>query len=214
MLALAAGLLLATCAVAGCEWFRPDDPETSDGDVIVPNYAQPDSVLETMAQAIANKGATNGQSAYIGAFADSSVDARGFHAFFDPQTINRLEQSGTVIPDDWGYGDESNFYLRLIRVPEVPPNSDYIMQWLPDPTQGLDEIDAERAILYRQYRLFAVPKEGELQGEFLPVARGLVTLEMVALSTTRWGIVRWQDREWPGADRENGEISMGERRLE
>jgi hypothetical protein len=211
---LSAAGVVAALLLGGCEWFRPDDPEAPQGGgaAIVPNYAEPDSVLETMARAIENKGRSNGQAAYIGAFADTTADVtRGFHAFFDPQTVNRMEQRGIVIPDDWDHDDEEAFYSRLVTLPSVPANSAFVLQWSEDVSQGEDEIAAETARLYRKYTITAITAEG---ADLITVALGLATLDLVKLSTTRWAIVTWQDREWPGANLENGEISFGQRRLE
>lgn len=209
---VAACVAVAALALGGCEWFRPADPEPPRGSSIVPNYSEPDSVLETMARAVGNKGRTNGQAAYLGAFADTTVDqTRGFHAFFDPQTVNRMAQRGIVIPDDWDHDDEESFYSRLVTLPSVPANSEFVLQWTEDVSQGEDEVTPETARLYRKYTITAITQES---ADLISVALGLVTLDLVKLSGTRWAIVTWQDREWPGANLENGEISLGQRRLE
>jgi hypothetical protein len=198
--------------LGGCEWFRPADPEPpAPGDSIVPDYSDPNSVLETIALAVANKGRANGQAAYAGAFADTAVDARGFHAFFDPQTVNRMEQRGVVVPADWDHDDEESFYSRLVTLPAVPANSTYLMKWEEDVSQDEDDIQPETARLYRRYTIEAISDEG---AEVLTVSLGLVTLDLVKLSSTRWAIVSWRDREAHGANLEAGEVSMGQRRLE
>src|SRR5439155_3165329 len=111
-LVVAAGL---AAGAAGCDYFRPGKPELSKvGSAIVPNYRQEDSTLAYLARGIEDKGRTNGLSVYIGGFADTTNDGREFHAFFDAQTVNRMQQRG-VTNLDWDRGrDEQDFYPKLV----------------------------------------------------------------------------------------------------
>jgi hypothetical protein len=67
-------------------------------------------------RAIEDKGRSNGLSAYTSAFADTSTELRGFHAFFDPATINRMQGLGVSIPADWELTREAQFYSKLVTV--------------------------------------------------------------------------------------------------
>jgi hypothetical protein len=199
----------ALTALSGCGYFRPADPEPPSGTIVLANYQEPDSVLATIVRAIADKGRSNGQAAYINGFADTTADPRGYHAFFDPATVQRMEQQGVVVPPDWDRIQEDLFYSRFVRLPSVPANAEFIFRWLPDPTQGEDEFGTETATLHREYQGFAITGSDQQT-----IAEGFVTLDFVKFSTTRWGIVRWQDREAVGANISAGEVSMGQRRLE
>jgi hypothetical protein len=205
----AIGLMSALAVLSGCGYFRPADPEPPSGTTVLANYQEPDSVLATIVRAIADKGRSNGQAAYISGFADTTADPRGYHAFFDPATVQRMEQQGVVVPPDWDHIQEDLFYSRFVRLPSVPANAEFIFRWLPDPTQGEDELGTETATLHREYQGFAITGSDQQT-----IAEGFVTLNFVKFSTTRWAIVRWQDREAVGADISAGEVSMGQRRLE
>ena len=93
-LVLLAALWLSSTAVR-CNLFQPARPEPPTGSAITPDYTDPYNVLNTMTQAIEDKARRNGQTAYIRAFADSGLDGRAFHAFFDPASVAR---SGRPVP--------------------------------------------------------------------------------------------------------------------
>jgi hypothetical protein len=201
-------LILSTCAAAGCGYFKPTQPEApKPGSAIIPNYRQPDSTLETIARAIAAK--ASGQSAYGGAFADSALDGREFHAFFDLQTLNRLAQSGITPPEDWTHSDELSFFARFVTLSSVPEGSDYLFVWAKDPIPGGDDYQSETATLYREYHAYAILQDNET----LTFARGFAALYFVR-ANSKWVIVRWQDREANDANLAAGEECMGQRRLE
>ena len=86
--------------------------------VIIPNYSQPENTLETMAKGIQDKGRTNGLSAYSGGLAEN------FQATFDAQTVNRMEQRGVVVPDEWNLAREEAFYSKFVTLSLVPLNSE------------------------------------------------------------------------------------------
>jgi len=200
----ALALALALVAGAGCDYFKPANPEApSLTSVIIPNYSQPENTLETLAKGIEDKGRTNGLSAYSGGLAER------FQAGFDAQTVNRMEQQGVVVPEDWNLGREESFYSKFVTLSTVPLNSEYNFQWVDDQTQGEDVHEAELAILQKEYRAFAILQGGESRY----IARGFATLHFIKVSA-RWVITRWEDREKNDAQIEQGEVSMGQRRLE
>ena len=200
---LALAITMAMCA--GCDYFKPADPEApSASAVIIPNYSVPEKTLETLARGIQDKGRTNGLAAYTGGLAD------GFEAVFDPQTINRMEQSGVMVPEDWNLSREESFYSKFVTLSTVPLNSEYSFRWVRDQTQGEDVNEAELAILHKEYQVFAIQQGGESQY----IARGFATLHFSKVSADRWAITKWDDREKNDAHPEQGEVSMGQRRLE
>lgn len=198
-------LATALAACAGCDYFKPAAPEApSASAVIIPNYSLPEKTLETLAKGIQDKGRTNGLAAYIGGFADN------FKAVFDAQTVNRMEQQGVVVPEDWNLSREESFYSKFVTLSTVPLNSEYSFRWIRDPTPGEDVNESQIAILHKEYQVFAIRQDAETQY----IARGLVTLHFSKVSADRWAITRWEDREKSEAHPEQGEVSMGQRRLE
>ena len=205
---LGLGLALVATLVGGCGYFRPADPEPPSGDILIPNYETPEDVLETLALAISYK--ATGLTAYIGGFADTLTDPRAYHAFFDPATLQKAIQNNWPIYDDWNRVREEEFYGRLVKPEGVPTNSEFYLEWSPDPTQGEDEPGTDRQVLHREYLMFATLTSGD----DVTIAQGFATLEFVRVSPSRWVIVRWQDREDPTAVVSEGEVSMGYRRLD
>jgi hypothetical protein len=198
-------LLLA----AGCEWFKPAEPERFENDrTVIPDFTTADKTLETLDLALEDKGTSNGLSVYTSSFADTTNESRGFHAFFDPATLNRMQALGVIVPADWELTHEGVFYSKLVTT-TVPLSARIDFIWRNDFTEGEDERRADYAILHREYAMYYTLAETTRA-----VARGLATLRIERLSPTRWAIVTWQDREFVGARRDLGEISMGERRLE
>jgi len=197
-------VLVITLAGTGCDYFKPADPEPpSQTAVIIPNYRTPGTLLETMAKGIQDKGRTNGLAAYSGGLAET------FQATFDAQTISRMEQQTVEIPEEWDLTREEAFYSKFVTL-SIALSSEYSFRWLVDQTQGEDVIEAESAILHKEYQAFAIAQSGESQY----IARGFVTLHFIRISADRWAITRWEDRELNGANIEQGEVSMGQRRLE
>ncbi len=198
-------LAILLTAVAGCDYFKPADPEApSPASVIIPNYNEPEKTLETLAKGIQDKGRTNGLSAYTGGLAET------FTAEFDAQTVNRMEQRGVVVPEEWNLGREESFYSKFVTLSTVALNSEYSFRWIRDQTQGEDVNEAELAILHKEYQVFAIRQDGE--SEY--IARGYATLHFSKVSANRWAITQWEDRELNGAKIDQGEVSMGQRRLE
>lgn len=198
---IALGLAVAMFAT-GCNYFRPTRPETPLSDVIVPRYTQPDTTLYTLLLALQDKSATNGQSAYIGGFADPENDGAAFVAEFDPLTVARFPGQ----PTDWDIGKEEIFYGNLSR---LLPTSAFLMAWGDFRGAPSDDFQATTAILYRSYLLQATPDDG---ATYVPVARGNAEIHF-ALLRGSWKIVRWIDSEDPQADLNLGELCFGQLRL-
>lgn len=195
----AATLLIA--ALAGCDYFRPARPEIPVGGGVVGRFTAPETTLVTLQLAVIDKSATNGQSVYTACFADTSVDAIAFHAFFDPVTAARFPNSDL----SWDIAREQIFYANLSR---VQAGSKFIFSWTDHPEAGNDVIEPASAILHRAYLIQATPDDIL----YVPVAKGFADIYLV-LSGGSWKIYRWQDFEDPNADFNTGEVSYGQLRL-
>jgi hypothetical protein len=182
-----AGLLLVVGALllAGCGLFRPTSPEVGDsGETLLASYADPESCLKYMAIGIGRKD-NIGQTAYIGAMADTSTDGAGFHAYFDLAVWNAY--SGFK-PDDWSLVREETFYPAFVGM----RSEKYRMEWLPDSANPIDENpDDTHRILHRQYRVWAVSTT-----DSLIIAIGFADLHFASL-TSRWVLTKWEDRVAP-----------------
>jgi hypothetical protein len=199
-------LLGSILIVPGCGLFKPASPQPPIGSAIVGRYNFPDTTLNTLALAIADKAQTNGQSVYIAGFADSAVDGVDFHAFFDPATVLRFTSGGHSPPDlNWGIRYEQNFYVKFAQ---LQPGATYQFIWQVDSTSVIDDIQPTTALLHRKYRAFAA-----LADTSVLLSRGYADLAFVKVGSD-WKIVRWQDREDPAANLDAGELSFGQRRLE
>ncbi len=199
--------LWLSCTSLRCNLFEPATPEPPSGSAITPDYTEPDNVLETIAKAVEDKAQRNGQTVYIRAFGDTTLDGRGFHAFFDPASVVR---SGRTVPDDWDTAREGNFYAKFVALPLVSTAA-YEMSWDPDPDAQNDVIDeaAGTALLHRMYQVTAL-----LETEEIVIAYGFADLYLVRVTSDRWVIVRWDDREGPDPMPNPEAITLGQRRLE
>jgi hypothetical protein len=200
-------LVLLAGLLPGCNLFKPAEPETGGGgSAIIANYSTPDSCLFYMRLGIEAKG-SNGQEAYLGALADTTQDAVGFHAFFDPAVWSAY--TGPK-PQDWDLDHERQFYGAFVQVRPDP----YVMQWLVDEYHPHDEIvDDDHHILHRQYLVHALVEE---TGESLLIAVGYADLYFTRVSASRWALTRWDDRVDPevGAQPEDPlQQTFGMRRL-
>jgi len=197
----------------GCtDLFRPAKPEapspTTGGEEITPDYSQPSSGLETIAKGIAAK--ARGQTAYIGAFADSTRDRYPFYADFDPEVVRRIESSGGTVPV-WNLAREKFFYPAFMQV----RTQNYVMRWTGNEAAGDDDFDPVTgdSTLHRRYEVFAVSDDGNTLST---IAVGLADLRFKHVSASRWAIVRWQDYVDPAIGINPGDpdqITLGERRL-
>lgn len=200
-----AALWLASTSLR-CNLFEPARPEPPSGAVIIPDYEFPENTLDTIEQAIEDKGAhANAQSVYKKSFADSMADGRAFHAFFDPASVIRAQPR--PVPDDWDDDREGDFYGKFIAV----VNAEYEMTWEADPFSPNDEIDdgGGRALLHRKYTVTAISNDEETI-----IAYGYADLYLVRITSDRWAIVRWDDREGPDPMPNPEAITLGQRRLE
>jgi len=207
------GPLVVGVLTAGCsDYFRPAVPEPPSGDPVVLDYSSPEATLVTLALGLADKATTNGEFAYLGAFADSTnAETPGFHQFFDPAVVVLWQETfGRTAPSDWGLPLERNFYAYLIGLQGDP----YGIVWevndqLPDP-----QPEANKVELNRKYRVEAISEDGNSR---TIIAVGLAHLTFRLTASGEWLIVRWDDGVDPafGLNPANpDEITLGARRLE
>lgn len=196
-----------TFALAGCDYFRPAQPEIGGDNPLPPvqvDYGDPEKTIETLQRAIQDKSATNGQAAYIGGFADPATDDQGFSATFDPFTVARFENPDT----DWNLGREQFFYSNLSR---YAPGFTYLFTWGHEFASAPEDArDATTATLYRSYRLRAQP--ADRADTLVNEAFGNAELHFVLVGN-KWKIVKWIDTENPTANLLVGEASFGYLRL-
>ncbi len=205
---------LASLTASCTNPFRPADPPPPSGNAVVENFATPAAVLETIADAIRNKG-PSGQTAYANAFAESTatrLTSRAFYAFHFPAVVaNWRTISQREPPSPWDLTLERNFYNYLVGVYET---FDYTFVWERDSGSPNDEIDdaSGTALLHRKYTLVA---SSESTLEVKVIAIGFVDLFLYK-DSGRWAIYRWQDRIDPQVGVtpvDPDELSMGARRL-
>lgn len=208
--ALAAlALALAASLAGGCvNPFRPATPEAPTGKGVVANYSTVEKLLQTMAEAIADKSAS-GRSAYNGALADSvALGTRAFYATPYP-AVRDLWTNPT---DPWDIVVEKRFYDYLIGVAQT---FTYAFYWSPDDTRPSDTIDepSGTATYHRKYVLVASSADGL---DERTIAIGYADLYLQKLNS-RWYLYRWEDRIDPGAGvvpADASSWSMGWRRLD
>ena len=200
-------VLVATFGLSGCDYFRPAQPEIGPGGSVPPvtiNYSSPEKTLETIQFAIQDKSATNGQSAYIGGFANPATDGEGFTTTFDPFTLARFQ---TPPNTDWNVDREQNFYSNLSQ---VLAGFSFTFDWGHDYPRAPEDVPgATTWTLYRSYRLFAKPADRDT---FVNEAYGNAELHFV-LVDNKWKIVKWIDVEDSRADFNAGQQSFGFLRL-
>jgi hypothetical protein len=211
-------LTLAACALvglaAGCtNPFEPATPEAPVGNAVLEDFTKPDRLLQTMANAIENKG-PSGRNAYYDAIADSvGPSTPAFYAVHDPLVVDAWRLTAQRDPPDpWDFRLEKLFYDYLIA---VLPQFTYTFQWAPDNSRVLDQIDdgAGTALLHRYYVLQATSKDGKIEKI---IAIGYADLYLRKVSS-RWVLVRWEDRYDPtvGVNPADPDArSMGWRRLD
>jgi hypothetical protein len=198
---LRAAFLLALSSIApGCGLFKPTEPETPTGAALVADYSDIDKTLDTIARAVEDKGATGGQSAYLGAFATVADDGVDYVMIPLPAVVQRLQQQQVPIPNPWGPEEEQRFYPRLI----VRNTASYSMRWLEDEEwSGTDgPITGDGGVKSEIYEIVA---GGTL------VARGRVRLTFKN-SSGRWVITEWLERELAAG--EDDRLTFSNLRLE
>lgn len=202
--------LVSALAMAGCDYFRPADPEApSDQTAFLPNYSDPDSTLQTIALAIGDKGVTIGGVAYATAFAESvsASSTIAYHHFFWPEDVAVWQSiTGRPPPGDWGFALEQTFYTRFVR---LRPD-EYRMTWVPDPPNP-DDRGANEATLHRRYLVTTHAINGN---QTSVQAVGFADLRLERFPDGNWRITRWNDRRDPDADPNDPEqVTLGRRRL-
>jgi len=209
ILALAASLVL----VAGCDYFKPADPQIPSGPTLVGDYSDPELTLQSIVQAVQAKGQSGAASVYSTAFADSTLhrDIPNFHQYFWSQDIARWVASGRPVPSDWNFRSESQFYDKgTFSLIQLKPGS-YQLTWEPEPNNP-DRIGSPTTLLHRHYNLFSL---GTDQTVTDIVARGYADLTFQKASDGLWYITRWDDREDPVPYNETlTNVTWGQRRLE
>jgi hypothetical protein len=210
---LAAALAAAALAVLwGCtNPFTPAKPPTSSGISVVEDYSTTKKLLDTIAAAMAAK--SDGASAYINAFADSTSagDLYGFHAFHDQAVIDLYNQTaGHNAPADWNKTLERQFFSYFMGVEH--PTFSFVLVWDVDHSQINEVEDNSLAVLHRTYSL-----EATLNNVQETIMVGRCDLYLYK-SGPRWYIYRWQDRVdpniGPNPQVNKDELSWGQRRLE
>ena len=194
----------------GCGPGNSSNP-TAPSPQIIPAYSAPTLTLETLAKGIEDKGQSNGQSVYLGAFAESTAvnlgDGRAYHAFFDPRD---LRDHPSWDPNrDWNKDLERVMYVDLARKFVNP----YEMTWEPYEPNGNETGGPDDSLLHRKYTIVQLIQAGSTVTRS-PVAIGAVDLYFVrsAAAANKWVIALWQDiHTW---DRDSAKISLGTRRLE
>ena len=205
---LRAGLALGLLAVlvAGCDLFKPASPEVGGGgSTLLPSYATPESCLRYMQIGIERKDNV-GQSAYLGAMADTTTDGQGFHAFFDPAVWNAYDG---IRPADWDLSHEAQFLSVFIRSYGDP----YEMEWLEDEVHPHDDDLGNQMILHRRYKVRALRQS---TADTLLIAVGYADLYFTRISAARWALYRWQDRVDPAVGAQPADPdqqTFGSRRL-
>src|SRR4029078_5573359 len=113
------------------------------------DYATREGTLTTIAEAIFAKDQGNGESAYLGAFADTSFAEFCFTVVFDPDVFAERTNAGKTIPT-WTRSYESAFYRWVFQ--DAPATAEYSLTWTPEHVDDVDEA-AGIATLYRQYEM-------------------------------------------------------------
>lgn len=185
-----AALALAVLCVtgAGCDLFKPAEPEQPAGETILGNYTTIDSTLDTMALAVRAKAQLDGENAYLRGLADATLDGRVFIAEFDPATVSRYLQTGTDVPNPWRIEHEGTFYRRFAGSDGTDAHD---MEWRPgdqsDPTAAPDS-----AIVFRKY----VVTGRSSSNIAYTIAVGQAEMHFIR-NSRGWIMVRWIDREDP-----------------
>ena len=187
-------LLLLVLLVGACtNPFKPADPEAPSNDGVPEKWATPEEVLQTIELALSSR-STNGATAYIRAFAESTVAGdRAFRAFYDGG-VKAGWQAATNLtaPEPWDLQKEVGVHSALSA---IRPNSTYAFQFGDDDTGApLDDDPAlsDTVQYHRKYTLLATPESG--LGEIIAI--GYVDFG-IQKKDGRWSIYRWVDRVDP-----------------
>lgn len=180
----AASALLIAALAAGCDLFKPAEPEPPDGDVILGNYTTVDSTLDTMARAVRAKGQLDGQNAYLRGLADPALDVgRTFVAEFDAATLSGFQGS---VPNPWGRNEESSFYSNFAGDDGLLAHD---MEWGDGDRSDPVPTDSTATVI-RSYRVLRLNATNSIT----TLATGYADMDFVR-TPRGWVMVRWVDRE-------------------
>jgi len=186
-------VLLALLVGACTNPFKPADPEPPDAGGVPERWGSPEEVLETVALALASR-STNGATAYVRAFADSTVAGdKAYRSFYDGGVkANWQAATQLTAPEPWDIQQERNVHNTISG---IRPTFDYAWQWGRDDTGSpLDDDPAlsDTVVYHRKYTLLAIPKAGSSE----IIAIGYVDMAFQK-KDGRWSIYRWVDRVDP-----------------
>jgi hypothetical protein len=203
---VAFALLIGACTNP----FKPAEPELGGGgDPVAEDWSSPEALLATLAAAIQNR-SQNGSSAYLHAFAESTVAGdRAFRAFYDPGVkLSWQASTAQTAPEPWDIVLERKLHSELSG---IRPTYAYQWDWLDDDISPNDEEGADTVLYHRKYQLRAAPENGSTE----IICIGYADLSMQR-KEGRWSIFRWNDRVDPtvGVNPSNEQRTMSFRRLE
>lgn len=201
-------VVVGLVAAAGCDYFRPVDPEIPTRPPLHRNLSHPDSSLETMNTGLGDK-SSEGSDTYMSAFAEStSISTPGYHQLFWPEDI--VNWSG-VVPTDWNWSMELRLYSSLIR---VRPTDTYRLYWTDgETTDDIDFVDGV-AQIQRRYKVVTYVNIAVPGGDSTIIAIGYTDLTFYRDPQGNWLVTRWADRSDPTADPgDQQQITLGKRRL-
>ena len=186
-------VLLALLLGACTNPFKPADPEPPDSNQVPEKWGSPEEVLETVARALASR-STNGATAYLHAFSDSTVPGdKAYRSFYDGGVKTGWEHTTQqTAPEPWDIQQELNVHNTISGIRST---FDYFWQWGFDDTGSpLDDDPAlsDTVVFHRKYTLLAVPKAGTPE----IIAIGYVDMAFEKQGG-RWSIYRWVDRVDP-----------------
>jgi hypothetical protein len=195
MAALARVAVVLALLVAGCDYFRPTDPEPPTGTALRTDYTHFDSTLTTMARGVADKSSL-GQAAYLDAL------RADFRQIFWPE--DSIESSAQPW-SPWGLNLEQQFYPYLINYQQ---GASYLLVWGPGLTT--DIVGLSSAVIHRHYRLITFTP-----GDTSTIALGYADLTFAVDEQARWVIVRWIDERDGAADPGDlDQVTFGVRRVQ
>lgn len=184
--------LLGLLAGACYNPFKPADPEPPDSSGVPEKWGTPEEVLETVGLALASR-STNGATAYLRAFAESTVAGdKAFRAFYDGGVKSSWQAATSLTaPEPWDIQLERNVHAA---VSAIRPTFGYTWVWDRDLDSPIDDDPAlsDTVVYHRHYTLLAAPQNGT--GEVIAI--GYADLAMQK-SGGRWFIYRWVDRVDP-----------------
>ena len=189
----AAALLLLVLLLGACtNPFKPADPEPPDSSAVPEDFSSPEAVLLTTSLALSSR-STNGATAYLRAFAESTVTGdRAYRAFYDGGVKSTWQAATSqTAPEPWDIQLETGVHATLSV---IRPNDNYIWNWGRDPDSPSDDIPglSDTVVYHRKYTLFAAKADGS--SEIIGI--GFADLAMQR-KEGRWSIYRWVDRVDP-----------------